>query len=119
MVGSPHSGVLLRRLRRDDRFQDRCMHLSEVRQQEHPSGRGRSRHLVLLCAVAVLHARLAGKNAGAGLFLSDRCAGNVIQKAYGFYSIPFIVLIDKEGCILERYLRGEKVKEAILKARKN
>ncbi len=44
---------------------------------------------------------------------------NVIQKAYGFYSIPFIVLIDKEGCILERYLRGEKVKEAILKARKN
>ena len=44
---------------------------------------------------------------------------NVIQKAYGFYSIPFIVLIDKEGCILEKYLRGEKVKEAILKARKN
>lgn len=42
---------------------------------------------------------------------------NKIQRAYGFYSIPFIVLIDKDGKILERELRGEKVKEAILKAR--
>ena len=31
----------------------------------HPSGGGRSRHLVLLCAVAVLHARLAGQDRGA------------------------------------------------------
>ena len=44
---------------------------------------------------------------------------NIIQKAYGFYGIPFIVLIDKEGRILERDLRGKKVEEAILKARKN
>lgn len=44
---------------------------------------------------------------------------NTIQKAYGFYGIPFIVLIDKDGRILERGLRGEKVKEAILKARGN
>lgn len=44
-------------------------------------------------------------------------APNVIQKAYGFYSIPFIVLIDKEGRILARGLRGEKVKEEIQKAR--
>lgn len=42
---------------------------------------------------------------------------NQIQKAYGFYGIPFIVLIDKEGKIIARGLRGEKVKEAILKAR--
>ena len=42
---------------------------------------------------------------------------NEIQKAYGFYGIPFIVLIDKEGRILARGLRGEKVKEAILEAR--
>ena len=42
---------------------------------------------------------------------------NEIQRAYGFYGIPFIVLIDKDGKILERELRGEKVKEAILKAR--
>jgi thiol-disulfide oxidoreductase resA len=42
---------------------------------------------------------------------------NTIQKAYGFYGIPFIVLIDKEGRILARGLRGEKVKEAILEAR--
>lgn len=42
---------------------------------------------------------------------------NTIQRAYGFYSIPFIVLIDKNGKILERELRGEEVKKAILKAR--
>lgn len=44
---------------------------------------------------------------------------NVIQKAFGFYTIPFIVLIDKEGRIIARDLRGEKVKEAILKAKGN
>ena len=43
---------------------------------------------------------------------------NKIQRAYGFYSIPFIVLIDKEGRLLAKDLRGEKVKEEILKARK-
>lgn len=43
---------------------------------------------------------------------------NKIQTAYGFYSIPFIVLIDKEGRLLAKDLRGEKVKEEILKARK-
>ena len=42
-----------------------------------------------------------------------------IQKAYGFYAIPFIVLIDKEGRIVERNLRGENVREAIVKARNN
>lgn len=42
---------------------------------------------------------------------------NGIQRAYGFYSIPFIVLIDKEGRLLARDLRGERVKEEILKAR--
>ena len=44
---------------------------------------------------------------------------NKLQRAYGFYSIPFIVLIDKEGRVIGRDLRGEKVKEAILKARNN
>ena len=42
-----------------------------------------------------------------------------VQKAYGFYGIPFIVLIDKKGRILARGLRGEKVREEILKARMN
>lgn len=44
---------------------------------------------------------------------------NMIQRAYGFYGIPFIVLIDKDGKVIGRELRGEKVKEAILKARGN
>ena len=43
---------------------------------------------------------------------------NEIQKAYGFYGIPFILLVDEEGKILERGLRGEQVREAILKARR-
>ena len=44
---------------------------------------------------------------------------NKIQRAYGFYSIPFIVLIDKDGRLLAKDLRGERVKEEILKARAN
>lgn len=44
---------------------------------------------------------------------------NEIQRAYGFYSIPFIVLIDRDGRVICRDLCGEKVREAILKARKN
>lgn len=44
---------------------------------------------------------------------------NMIQRAYGFYSIPFIVLIDKDGRVIGRDLRGEKVREAIQKAREN
>lgn len=42
---------------------------------------------------------------------------NKIQRAYGFYSIPFIVLIDKEGRLLAKELRGERVREEILRAR--
>lgn len=42
---------------------------------------------------------------------------NKLQRAFGFYSIPFIVLIDKEGHLIARDLRGEQVREAILKAR--
>lgn len=42
---------------------------------------------------------------------------NKVQQAYGFYQIPFLVLINKEGKIIARDLRGEKVKEAIEKAR--
>ena len=42
---------------------------------------------------------------------------NAIQKAYGFYQIPFIILIDKDGKTIARGLRGDKVREAIEKAR--
>ena len=44
---------------------------------------------------------------------------NAIQTAYGFYSIPFLVVIDKEGKLVARNVRGAQVKEAILKARNN
>ncbi len=39
------------------------------------------------------------------------------DKAYGFYAIPFLVVIDKEGKLIARNVRGEQVREAILKAR--
>lgn len=42
---------------------------------------------------------------------------NVIQTAYGFYSIPFLVVIDKEGKLVARNVRGEQVRDAILKLR--
>ena len=41
---------------------------------------------------------------------------NMIQRAYGFYSIPFIVLIDRDGKVIGRDLRGEQIKEAITSA---
>ena len=43
---------------------------------------------------------------------------STIQNAYGFYSIPFLVVIDKEGKLAARNVRGEQVREAILKIRK-
>ena len=43
---------------------------------------------------------------------------SVIQTAYGFYTIPFLVVIDKEGKILARKVRGDQVRETILNARK-
>lgn len=42
---------------------------------------------------------------------------NEVQRAYGFYQIPFIMLLDKKGKIVRRHLRGEGVKEAILELR--
>ena len=44
-------------------------------------------------------------------------APSAIQTAYGFYTIPFLVVIDKEGKLIARNVRGEQVREAILKAR--
>ena len=42
---------------------------------------------------------------------------SAIQTAYGFYAIPFLVVIDKEGKLIARNVRGEQVRKAILKAR--
>jgi len=44
-------------------------------------------------------------------------APNEVQRAYGFLQIPFIMLLDKKGRIVCRHLRGEAVREAILKLR--
>lgn len=51
-------------------------------------------------------------------FPSSSAAPSAIQTAYGFYSIPFLVVIDKEGKLAARNVRGEQVREAILKIRK-
>lgn len=36
-----------------------------------------------------------------------------LRKGYGFHQIPFIVLIDKEGNTVKRFLRGEDVRKEI------
>ena len=42
-------------------------------------------------------------------------AGKETTKLYQFNGIPFIILIDKDGKIVEKRLRGERIKEAIEK----
>lgn len=51
-------------------------------------------------------------------FPSNDKTPSKIQTAYGFYAIPFLVVIDKEGKIIARNVRGEQVREAISNARK-
>jgi len=40
-----------------------------------------------------------------------------MQKRFGFQQIPFIMLVDRQGKIVARHLRGENVKSEILKYR--
>ena len=40
-------------------------------------------------------------------------SGKSLLKTYQFNGIPFIILIDKEGKIYRKYLRGEQIKKAI------
>lgn len=44
---------------------------------------------------------------------------NEVQQAFGFFQIPFMIFLDKKGRILARHLRGDKVKEMILKIKNN
>lgn len=41
-----------------------------------------------------------------------------LQKEYGFKYIPFILLLDKQGTIIARGIRGDEVRNAIVNARK-
>jgi len=49
----------------------------------------------------------------------DAFALSILRKKYGFNTIPFIVLIDKEGRTVKRFLRGEDVHQEIEKLRAN
>ena len=40
-------------------------------------------------------------------------SGKSVLKTYQFDGIPFIILIDKEGKIYRKHLRGEQIKKAI------
>ncbi len=42
-------------------------------------------------------------------------AGKDIMKEYQFSGIPFIILLDKEGKIVGKNLRGEKMSETLKK----
>ena len=74
----------LHRDRRDNgggrsRHRRRCGSPSAVRGRISASRRGRARYLVFLGAVAVLDARLAGRDAGAQALLSDLRAGDRLR----------------------------------------
>ena len=74
VVGAPHPGLVLRRLRPDDRGPGGPDGLRPLRQHGHPPGPGRAGHLVLLLALALLHPGLAGGHRGpAGLLSRPRC----------------------------------------------
>ena len=44
---------------------------------------------------------------------------NEVQQAFGFFQIPFMIFLDRKGRILARHLRGDMVKEMILKVKNN
>ena len=73
VVGAPDPGVLLRRLRHDGRQHGRPDRVPHVRGSD-AAGRGRARHVVLLAALAVRHARLARAHARGRLLLPDQRA---------------------------------------------
>jgi len=60
LVGQPHPGVVLRRVWPDDRGSPGSGEMSSLRQRRRPTGSRCAGHLVLLRAVALLHAGLAG-----------------------------------------------------------
>ena len=74
VVGSPHSGVVLQKMRGDDRFARRRARLSEVFVDRTRTGSRRTRHVVFFMAVAVQHARLAGGDRRFGKVLPDERA---------------------------------------------
>ncbi len=77
VVGTPDSRLVLRRLRRDDRGGGDA---GRVRVRRGAAAGDRcSRHLVQLGAVAVQHARLAGRHGGPAALLSDRSAHHRIR----------------------------------------
>ena len=59
LVGPPHPGLVLRRRRHDRRASDEPTRCPTCGATELRAGPGRARHLVLVGAVAVRHARLA------------------------------------------------------------
>ena len=59
VVGPSHPGLVLRRLRQANEWNERSNRLRPLQQQKHPPGRGRARYLVLVGAVAVLDTGLA------------------------------------------------------------
>ena len=71
VVGTQNSGLLLRFLWRNRGSAHRADCLPEVRRHTFYTGSRYAGYLVFIRAVALLHSRLAGKDEGAGIFLSD------------------------------------------------
>ena len=71
LVGAPDPGLVLRRLRGDDRRRADARALRRLRRRAAPGG-GRARHLVQLGALALRDARLARRHPGAARLLPDQ-----------------------------------------------
>ena len=72
LVGTPHSRLVLRELRRVDGVAARCRGVRALPGSRSGAGIRRSRHLVQLGPVALLHSGMAGRNEGAQHLLSHQ-----------------------------------------------
>ncbi len=96
VVGAPAAGVLLRHVRAPSRRRERAGALRSVRRGAAPGG-GRARHVVLLGAVAVRHARMARSDAAAARLLPD---GGALHRAR--HPLPVGGADDHDGSALHR-----------------
>ncbi len=79
LVGSPHPGLVLRRLRRDDCCSPGSNPLRPLQQRPHPARPGCARHLVLLRSLALFNTRLARADPRLQIFLPDFLYGDRLR----------------------------------------
>src|SRR5207247_3192727 len=79
LVGAPDPGLALRDLFGDPRGQGGARRVPALRRAGSPAGPGRPRYLVLLCPVAVLDSRMAGRHTRSAPLLPDLGPGHGLR----------------------------------------